>query len=91
MSHDHPYCACGRGKLQSSRSLDSGPVYAEIMQRLETIRQSKIEAMRRIPPAFQECRELADEERVLRDRLARLAHTARLAHAARAARLANSD
>jgi len=68
------YCVCGRGKLQGSRPLTSGPVYAEIMQRLETIRERRVLAARSSPPDLAALSELADEERTLRDRLAHLAH-----------------
>jgi len=70
------HCVCGRRKLPASGHLALGPVQAEIMQRLETIRELKIEAMRRRPPSFSTCNDLAREERDLRDRLTRLTHNA---------------
>jgi len=68
------HCICGRRKLQGSRHLGITPAQAEIMQRLETIRELKIEAMRHTPPRFSTCNDLGREAQELRKRLARIVH-----------------
>ena len=66
------HCCCGR-KLPPGRPGVS-PREAEILQRLETIRESKVEAARRSPPDFDALRALAQESRDLRAELTRLGH-----------------
>lgn len=66
------HCLCGR-KLPPPRPGVS-PREAEILQRIETIRESKMEAARQTPPDLDALRALSQEARDLRAELTRLAH-----------------
>ena len=67
-------CACGRCKLPSSGHLGITPAQAEVMQRLDTIRESRIRAASQSPPDLVTLASLDREAHDLRARLARLSH-----------------
>lgn len=67
-------CACGRAKLPDSGGLHHGPVRADIMQRLETIRKSRIAVASSHPLDHAALDQLSVEEADLRARLSRITH-----------------
>ena len=69
-------CACGRRKLPDPNptSLCRSPVQAEIMSRLEAIREERIAVASANPPDFHALDRLGDEAIELRARLAALAY-----------------
>lgn len=70
MSRTH--CSCGRKLPPPTPGVS--PREAEILQRIETIRELRMEAARQSPPDLDAMRDLTQEERELRARLTRLAH-----------------
>jgi hypothetical protein len=70
MSRTH--CLCGRKLPPPTPGVS--PREAEILQRIETIRESRMEAARETPPDLVTMRDLTQEERGLRAELTRLAH-----------------
>lgn len=69
------HCLCGRKLPPTSPGLS--PREAEILQRLETIRESRIEAASQSPPDLVTLATLDQEASALRAHLTRLAHSTR--------------
>lgn len=68
------HCVCGRLKLHGSKHIARDPAKAAIMQRLETIRESRIAITTTPPIDLPALAALHQEEQELRARLAHLAH-----------------
>jgi len=73
-----PTCICGRPAAKGTE-VPGGctPRQSELLRRLETIRELKMDAMRCTPPAFRRCIELGKEAQELRAELGRLAYPKR--------------
>jgi hypothetical protein len=68
------FCVCGRPKVPTPGGLARSPAEAELMQRLRTISETRVDLAARGALTPERATQLAAEERALRRNLSALVH-----------------